>query len=117
MKILVLGLNPTSKGGSCGTIRRLKTWLDELGLDIVSFDNISHKQGSVNLRNIDGQYVREISVGYDKIITLGKTADTALDIMGIHHFCLPHPSGLNRQLNQSGYVDQKLKECKDYLWA
>lgn len=117
MKVLVLGRNPSKRGGSSPTIRRLKSWMDALELDFVSFDNVSHRFGSINLKDIDHKHVREICRGYDKILTLGTAASTALDIMAIDHFSLPHPSGLNRQLNQRSFIQQKLDSCWDYIWT
>lgn len=117
LKVLILGSNPSRKGGSCPSMRKLKDWLDVLNLDIVSFCNVSHKHGPVSLKDVDHVYVRKICTGYDKIVTLGTTANYALVLMGIPHGCLPHPSGLNRQLNQSGFIEQKIEKCLEYLWT
>lgn len=117
--MLVLGLSPSKRlGKKSPTIRKLYDWLDVLGLDIVSFSNISSLMGSsaINVKDIDYKYVKEISKHYEKIITLGITSDRILNIMGIDHFSLPHPSGLNRQLNDSDFATNALKKCKDYLW-
>ena len=31
------------------------------------------------------------------------------------YFKLPHPSGLNRQLNDEEFINQKLKECEEWI--
>lgn len=49
----------------------------------------------------------------DKIVALGNAASKALK--WIPHFKLPHPSGLNRQLNNKSFVLAKLLECKKWL--
>jgi uracil-DNA glycosylase len=51
----------------------------------------------------------------DKIIALGKTAQKALTLLGVQHFAMPHPSGLNRQLNDANYIAEKIKALKSYL--
>ena len=51
----------------------------------------------------------------DKVVALGNEAEQHLNRLGVKHFKLPHPSGLNRKLNDKKYVDQILKECKTYL--
>jgi hypothetical protein len=117
MRVLILGSNPSTKGGTCPTIRKLKTWLDALDLNIVSFCNVANSHGPISLKDVKREYIHEISQGYDKIITLGATAGYALSLMGIRHYSLPHPSGLNRKLNQPGFIEQELSKCREYLWA
>ena len=46
------------------------------------------------------------------IIALGNNASKA--IQG-EHFKLPHPSRLNRQLNDKEFIANRLKLCKDWL--
>lgn len=49
------------------------------------------------------------------IIALGEEASKALSAMEEPHFKLPHPSGLNRKLNDHSYVKAILRECKYYI--
>lgn len=49
------------------------------------------------------------------VIALGKYAVKACKKMGWEYFELPHPSGLNRKLNDKNYVKTALKQCSDYL--
>lgn len=51
----------------------------------------------------------------DLVVAFGKTAATALDILGIPYYEMPHPSGLNRQLNDPNFVTEKLKGLEDAL--
>jgi uracil-DNA glycosylase len=49
-----------------------------------------------------------------KIVTLGKTAEKALTLLQLPHFAMPHPSGLNRQLNDPAFVQEKIKKLQEY---
>lgn len=115
-KILVIGLNPTKlavprKGGA---VHRFSRWLDEIGIDIVSFTNLSpdpHWDG----KQIDESFLRQSMEGYSKIVVWGNSVSKYLKKMDVEHFVLPHPSPLNRQINNPEFIAQKLKECKEYL--
>lgn len=50
-----------------------------------------------------------------KVVALGNTAADALDMIGIKYFKLPHPSPLNRFLNNTVQVEAVLEECKAWL--
>jgi len=50
-----------------------------------------------------------------RIIALGNTAATALEMAGEDFFKLPHPSPLNRFLNNKVYLNAVLEECKKWL--
>ena len=115
MNILVLGLNPSAKHSSSKSLETLWKWLDFLEVKYVSFDNIYPKYGKVIQNQIDKRYIREISSESDRIIALGQTVSSTLSSMGIDHFRLPHPSGLNRQLNNKKFLNQKLSRCLLYL--
>ncbi len=49
------------------------------------------------------------------IVALGNTASMALEMVGVEFFKLPHPSPLNRQLNNAYFVEEVLKECEKWL--
>ena len=51
----------------------------------------------------------------DQIIALGKESSKILTQHNIPHLEIPHPSGLNRKLNDVKKVDRFLKECKEYV--
>lgn len=103
MKVLILGQNPSKRGHKCGSHKRLYKWMDEWNLNLVSFDNVSQKFGRFNKKDVDSQYLAETCKGYSKILTLGRNAGEVLNSLGINHFGLPHPSGLNRKLNDKSY--------------
>lgn len=52
-----------------------------------------------------------------KVIALGELASSRLQREDLAHFKLPHPSGLNRQLNDTEFVANKLREAKEYINA
>ncbi len=49
------------------------------------------------------------------IITLGLNAKSAVSKITPAFFSMPHPSGLNRQLNRKEYIDTQLTECKKFI--
>lgn len=51
----------------------------------------------------------------DKVISLGKNSCKFLNDVKLSHFSMPHPSGLNRKLNNKKWLDSKLKECKSWI--
>lgn len=50
-----------------------------------------------------------------KFIALGNKASEHLARMNITHFKLPHPSGLNRQINNKKFIRQQLELAKQFL--
>lgn len=115
-KILVIGLNPTKlpiprQGGS---VSRFSQWMDRLNINIVSFTNLS-PDPYWDGKEIDEPFLRQSIEGYDKIIVWGNSVSKYVKKMGIEHFVLPHPSPLNRQINDHDFIEQKLKECEEYL--
>jgi uracil-DNA glycosylase len=49
------------------------------------------------------------------VVALGRYAALAAKKASLEFFELPHPSGLNRKLNDKTYVRGVLKECSEYL--
>jgi hypothetical protein len=50
-----------------------------------------------------------------KVVALGKKAAERLNELNIIHVQLPHPSGRNRLLNDSAYIQRELKVVYDYI--
>lgn len=48
-------------------------------------------------------------------VALGHKAHAELEMLGIEHFYLPHPSGANHLLNNKKWVYAQLKECRQWL--
>lgn len=118
MKIIVIGLNPSKKSNS-PTIKRLNEWLAVMDVRAASFENLFWEyKVPKKFRDDDrGLMIRAMVKQYDKVLALGRTASVTLTRLGVDHFYLQHPSGLNRNLNNKPLVDRMLKECKDYLWT
>lgn len=97
------------QGASCE--KRLNEWIKFLELEDFEIINQCDLSTTIELFAIDTlEYY--IWKRY-KLITLGNNASKKLK--KYEHFKLPHPSGLNRQLNNKEFVKQKLQECKNWL--
>lgn len=88
--------------------------MDYIGVNFFSFSNTYTHPGNFTKKDIDYDRLYTISKGYKKVIALGNVASEALIKINVDHFKLPHPSGLNRKLNDKKYVTRVLKECKEY---
>lgn len=119
MKVLVVGQNPGPKNLSLRAFHgaqskgRLLEWLDKIGPYEYHIVNASRQTGKVSLSDGDMELPFE---QYDAVIALGSYAAAVLTLQGCDNLLLlPHPSGLNRQLNNSDYVDRKLGEAASWL--
>ena len=119
-KVIFVGMNPskvlisTSKGSSH---KRFHEWLDYLGINFVTFINLSNDpHWDKKYSTFDHDAVQEQLEGYDRIVTWGSMVSEYITrLNGYSHYMLPHPSGLNRLLNNPMYVKSKLDGCKRYL--
>jgi len=114
---LVIGINPSKANPKrvSGTIKRLNCWADYLEAQHFSFINVIHEPGPYNHNMVDYNILNSFTRGYDKIVALGGFVSKTLNTAGIQHFMMPHPSPLNRQLNDKEFEAMKLKECKEWL--
>lgn len=116
--VLILGINPsTAKIGQNTTWRRLPLWADFLGLDKFSFTNCIFNPGKYSLKDVDYNLLKRCVDGHDKIIALGNFPSAALKKINVDHFTLPHPSGLNRKLNDKTYELEQLELCRNYIYG
>lgn len=134
IKIIFLGSNPSQRSISIKPFWRdtksmqvISNWLDMLNLneEEIYFVNVS----DVPTPNNRPLKTSEIKVALPslsakindiipaKIIALGKTAEKALTLLYIPHYTMPHPSGLNRQLNNKEFIEEKIKSLQEYLQA
>ena len=88
--------------------------MTRLGIDRWSFINASYSDVAT-LDSVNWE-VLELARGYSKIIALGQFASSALTRVSILHFQLPHPSPLNRKLNDPTYEKTVLSQCYNYLY-
>jgi hypothetical protein len=59
---------------------------------------------------VDLDFVRESTKGHDIIVALGGFVSKTLQRAGIDHISLPHPSPLNRKLNDKEYEKAMLRD-------
>jgi hypothetical protein len=119
-KVLVIGHSPSTKEycpkKGNPSINRLNRWLDDCGVRIYSYSNAcAHHAASLKKTNIDETYIHNITQQYNKILTLGKEVEQLFNKMGIEHYALPHPSPLNRKLNDKAYELKIINNIKTYL--
>ncbi len=131
MTLVFVGSNPSwassvSKAFDMSTYsgRVLNGWTKELsGVDYFRYANVCDKPTPNNRPLKDSEIKDNIaqlntwleSYGNIKIVALGKTATKALTLLQLPFYEMPHPSGLNRQLNDPEYIAKKLKGLKEYL--
>jgi uracil-DNA glycosylase len=115
MKVLFVGdrpsrLNKDPKIAFVGTpsYKNLLRWIKRMG-GITDFSAINSHDG------IDRSAIADCWRSGGKVVALGNNASKRLTKIGIEHFKLPHPSPLNRQLNNEYFIEEKLWECYSYL--
>ena len=120
MKVLVIGQNPSPKptlnGKPNATFRKLELWMTAVGVHHFSFVNTFDEPGvKPTHNNVDYTRLCTLTQEYDKIISLGSFVSTALNKIGVAHYSMPHPSPLNRLLNDKDYERTVISKCKEYL--
>lgn len=127
MRVLFVGQNPGKTNLSndeafVGTksYDALRDWIDVLGIRNYDMVNCSANPNEKFTTNTIKQLamnhmLMETFTNYDRIFALGKISSDVLNILEIAHFKLPHPSGLNRKLNDKKWLINTLKQAKDYL--
>lgn len=118
-KILIVGHSPspssTRRKGN-PTLERLNRWLDACDVDIYSFTNLC-ASSATSLKNgqICETMLKEIFSEYNKIITLGNEVKHYVSKMGFEIYPLPHPSPLNRNLNDKKYETDVIKGLQSFI--
>lgn len=138
MKVLLIGSNPSQSSKSTKPFwydsRSMKTitkWFDRMrvidpnfpAIESIHFANVANYATLNNKALTVTQIKAELpglkdkiqEVAPDRVIALGKTAGKALGLLGIDFFDMPHPSGLNRQLNDPAFLEEKLNGLKNHL--
>ena len=89
--------------------------MDHLKIQRYSFINSSQVKNPT-LADLDLNTL-VLTRDYDKVIALGGFASRALNYLSVRHFMLPHPSPLNRKLNDPKFECAALEKCYNYLYA
>jgi len=118
-RIIVVGQNPGTykrRVPKHTSLTRLNEWMDRVGVrGCYSFVNChSSPKSSLRLADVD-QSAIEHARSYDRVIALGEFANEALKRASIPHFKLPHPSGLNRRINDQKFMSMVFRNCREYL--
>lgn len=120
MKVLIVAQNPGNNPKAFHyknhTIDRLNQWCDFLGINSYAFVNCIQERGEAKIKNVDFNFLKKNTEGFDKIICLGSFAASCLDRINKSYFKLPHPSPRNRLMNDKRYVNNVLKKCREYIY-
>lgn len=129
MKVLFVGQNPSKENLDLNvpfvgtkSHKVLNRWAFIIGAHSYNMINCSNeiyfKPNKKNIHSTAEYFtVLKFYLKYDKIIALGNIAAKVLTKANIEHFKLPHPSGLNRKLNDKKWLRKQLKEAKKYVHA
>jgi G:T/U-mismatch repair DNA glycosylase len=115
-RVLLVGINPSGKPFRKGcSLDKMNAWMESLGFHHYSFSNVIPYEGEYKMQDVDAKFVSSFSNGYKKVIALGGFASRALSRSGVQHYVLPHPSPLNRKLNDREYEKRVIEECREWL--
>ena len=110
-KLLILGINPSPVAFRRNhSLHRLSQWMTFLGYDTYCFSNVIPYEGKYSHKDVDTNFVRKSIEGHDTIIALGGFVSSVLKRMNVDHITMPHPSPLNRNLNDKDYERAMLKD-------
>lgn len=99
----------------------LRKWLDEIGSHDYVLTNVSNvvTPGNRPLRvsEMDLEGLREtiLKLEPQHVIALGRIAERALKALELTCIPMPHPSGLNRKLNDQLYVQDMLESVRRWI--
>ncbi len=117
--ILIVGMCPSHKptlgNKQNATFRKLESWMDRLNITHFSFINTFDYHDKPKMSNVNFKSLQRACIEYNNILALGLFVSRALDRIDVKHYTLPHPSPLNRLLNDKQYENFIIQGCKDYL--
>lgn len=134
-KILLVGSNPSQSANSTAAFdmssksgKTLREWILKADLHDYIFYNVANKPTPKNRPLKKSEIVialpaLENNIKWQEsfykepiyVIAIGKTAAKALTLLHMPFYEMPHPSGLNRKLNDPAYLEEKIKGLKEYL--
>lgn len=126
--ILFLGSNPSSKSVDDSAFhpytksgKILEAWCKDLVGAKVYINVMSDKtknnrpMKTSEIKSNISRLSKDIKrINPDRIVALGKTATKALTLLQLKFYELPHPSGLNRKINNPQYVEEKIKKLVEF---
>jgi hypothetical protein len=95
--------------------RTFDMWLRMLGSPDHVLMNASQRLGRVSWKQYDAANVAHAAAQCTHHVALGAYASGLLERLGVVHFTLPHPSGLNRKLNDRAELEAQLRLCRLYV--
>lgn len=111
-----MGINPSVQGTTAGsTFGRLNVWTEQLGLEKYGFVNAYPHPGKCKVSQVNLDNLRALVYKFTKVVALGNFAAEALKKAGIDCFKLPHPSPLNRQVNDKVFISEQLEKCRAFI--
>lgn len=130
MKILFIGVNPSIRSPDNSAFhpdtksrKVIDSWLKDVSASDIRFINILSSKSNNN-KPLSLREIRELLPslkeqldhyrGY-KLVALGKAPTYALASLNLTFLEAPHPSGLNRKLNDASYVKEFLTSLKRYV--
>lgn len=125
IKYIFIGQNPSKHNidgpfvGSQSGVTLFK-WLEQMKIPTsqIIMVNACDKLGAVTMKDVNINNLKVIEeIKGCRVVCLGALAEKALKkaYPSKPYFKLPHPSGLNRVLNNKKHVDELLKKCKMFL--
>lgn len=85
---------------------------------LVEWINIINPNYYICLNSNTSELLNTVELLYNnefKIVALGEKASGRLDKARLSHYRLPHPSGLNRKINDKEYIAEELQKCKKFI--
>lgn len=119
MRVIVVGMNPSNTDNRFHfknpTVRKTNKWMSDCGVQYFSWANTFNKKGTPRESKVDKEQLKSLIEPYDRVVALGSFSSTVIEKLGVNHFKMPHPSPLNRQLNDKSYEADMVKACKAYI--
>jgi uracil-DNA glycosylase len=131
MTILFIGSNPSTASSTTNAFcestksgRTLNSWIKRIDLPLHAMMINVSSEPTKNNKPLTAALIKnnlprlKSKINYlkpDKIVALGKVSAKALTLLGIHFYEMPHPSGLNRQLNDISFIEEKINGLKTYI--
>lgn len=119
-RVLVVGCNPgaplrdASRVPRGSALARLGEWVGRAGLPYVSFVNCFYETGRYSMRRVEWDFLRDcVACGeHETVVALGGFPSQVLTRLGVEHVRVPHPSGLNREVNDPRAVRRAVRALR-----